>query len=377
MKKNKITTVLALLSLMVLSTFFVGNVNTDAIPVNTNDDFTYDSEAIILDYEVPELPDEEVPEWEINITGIGITELITLNLSYLIDQINTSNLNAYEETVDYKGSNQTIIGFDILQVVQDYADVWYAGEFEFIAEDGYSKSLNATDILYSYYPPALENADIKILLAFAVNGSYLPNSDWAHKGALRLVCPSNQKNEYPTSYWVGNVTDISITDKWKCNVFVNGELETSIPVGFPSEFPDYEYLSYDLTYHSENIKFEGPSILSIFEHIGVDFENITLFQAEAPDFLSTIDKTELTGEKPAILALAANDEYFGFTKGPIRLVGGNLNSWSWLKNCFAIHITVSTESTTPTSSTPGFSSCLVILSLLAIPITYNISKKRK
>ena len=377
MKVSKITLFVAFVCFMMLSTTLVGEINTSATSISTTDEITVDTNIFVQDYEIPELPDEEVPEWEINITGIGISEPITLNLTYLIDQVNTSNLNAFEETINYKGNNQTVIGFDILQLVQDYADVWYAGEFEFIAEDDYSKSLNATEIVYSYYPPALENADIKILLAFAINGSYLPNSDWASKGALRLVCPSNQVITYANSHWVGNVTEVSITDKWKCDVFVNGELETSIPVGLPSEFPDYTYEVYNLTYHSENVKFEGPSILSIFEHIGVSYDNISLFQAEAPDYLSTINKTELIGEKPAILALAANDEYFGFNKGPIRLVGGNLNSWHWLKNCFAIHITTGTETPTSTASVPGFSACLVMLSLLAVPIANNITKKRK
>lgn len=377
MKMSKVSLFVAFVTFMMLSTTLVGELNTNATLTSTTDKITVESDFIAQDYEVPELPNEAIPAWEFNITGIGISEPITLNLTYLIDQVNTSQLNAYEETIDYKGSNQTVIGFDILQLVQDYADVWYAGEFEFIAEDDYSKSLNATEIVYSYFPPALENADIKILLAFAVNGSYLENSDWANKGGLRLVCPANQNVNYFSNYWVGNITEVAITDKWKCDVFVDGKLETSIPVGLPGEFPDYDYLTYNLTYDSENVEFQGISILSIFEHIGVSYENISLFQAEAPDYLSTINKTELIGEKPAILALAANDEYFGFTKGPIRLVGGNLNSWHWLKNCFAIYITTSSDIPTTTAPAPGFGGCLVIVSLLAIPFANNISKKRK
>jgi len=372
-KISKITLFVSFVSLMMLSTTFIGETN--AITTSATSDIAAETEFVAQDYDVPELPDEVIPDWEFNITGIGISEPITLNLTYLIDQVNTSQLNAYEEIIEYKDSNQTVIGFDILQLVQEYADVWYAGEFEFIAEDDYSKSLNATEIVYSYNPPALENADIKILLAFAVNGSYLPNSDWANKGALRLVCPSNQQIDYWSSFWVGNITEVSITDKWKCDVFVDGELETSIPVGLPGEFSDYDYLSYNLTYNSENVQFEGPSILSIFEHLGVSYDNISLFQAEAPDYLSTINKTELIGEKPTILALAANDEYFGFDKGPIRLVGGNLNSWHWLKNCFAIHIT--TGAIQPTADVPGFGTCIVLMSLIAMPIVSKINKKRK
>ena len=372
MKLSKITPLIILGIIFLSSSTLIGNTEVIAEPINEVEEIKIGQEVFLLDYEIPEFPDEAIPDWEINITGIGITNPITLNLSYLIDQVNTSQLNAYEEVVDYKGTNQTVIGFDILQLVQDYADVWYAGVFEFIAEDGYSKSLNATDIVYSYFPPALENADIKILLAFAVNGSYLPNTDWADEGALRLVCPSNQVVDYWSSYWVGNVTEISITDKWKCDVFVNGELEDSIYVGEPTEFSDYDYLEYNLTYKEENVEFEGPSILSILEHIGVDFDDITVFQAQAPDSIATINKTELTGVKPTILAMAGNGDYFGFNRGPMRLIGGNLNGWNWVKNCYAIHITTNT-----TENVPGFSTCIAIISLIAVPITLKISKKRK
>lgn len=367
------------MSIMMISTSFINEVESETTILNTEDVGQYSSEAFIVDYEIPEFPDEALPEWEFNITGIGIAEPVTLNLSYIIDQINTSKLDAYETTVEYKDAMQTIIGFDILQCVQDYAGAWYTGELEFKAQDGYSKSLNATDIVYSYHPPAVEDADIKILLAFAVNGSYLENSDWADKGGLRLVCPSNHEVDYYTSMWVGNVTEIEITEKWKCDIFVNGELETSVPVGLPGEFTDFDYLSYNLTYKEENVEFEGPSILSIIEEVGVDFDNITLFQAEAPDFTATINKSELIGDKPAILAMAGNDEYFGFNRGPIRLIGGNLNGWNWLKSTFALHITVdnSASSPTPTATIPGFSSCSAILALLSIPITMNISKRRK
>ena len=375
MKYGKITPLIVLGIIFLSSSILIGNTDVIAEPINEVEEIKIDKNLFLLDYEIPEFPDEDIPDWEINITGIGIDDPVTLSLSYLIDQVNTSQLDAYEEIVDYKGSTQTVIGFDILQLVQDYADVWYAGVFEFKAEDGYSKSLNATEILYSYFPPALENADIKILLVFAVNGSYLPNTDWADEGALRLVCPSNQVVDYWSSYWVGNVTEISIADKWKCDVFVNGELEDSIYVGEPTEFADYDYLEYNLTYKEENVEFEGPSILSIIEHVGVNFDDITLFQAQAPDSLATINKTELVGTKPTILAMAGNDEYFGFNRGPMRLIGGNLNGWNWLKNCYAIHITTDTSS--PTTNVPGFSTCIAIISLMAIPITIKIYKKRK
>ena len=368
-KIRRIATFIVIMSVFLISTSFVNNVESTVIDSTTPDIINNDSEVIVVDYEVPTLPDETIPEWEFNITGIGLNEPVTLNLTYIIDQINTSKLDAYEEIVEYKDVNQTIIGFDILQCIQEYADVWYAGELTFKAQDGYSKSLNTSDILYSYHPPAIENADIKILLAFVVNGSYLENTDWADKGSLRLVCPSNQKVDYWSSMWVGNITEIEVTEKWKCDVFVDGELETSVEVGAPSEFPNYNYISYNLTYKDENVEFEGPSLLSIFEDLGVDFDDIATFQAQAPDSIATINKTELTGEKPAILAMAGNGEYFGFDRGPYRLIGGNLNGWNWLKNCYAIYVTTGASSQTPTGTIPGFSSCVAILALLAIPIS--------
>jgi len=360
------------LSLMVFTTTLQSSNSISNAPLITNGENIIENNFVTMEYEVPTLPDEVIPEWEFNITGIGITSPVTLNLTYLIEQVNDSYLSAYEQIVEYKGNNQTIIGFDILQLVQYYADVWYAGEFEFIAEDDYSNSINATEIVYSYYPPAVENADIKILLAFAVNGSYLPYSDWADKGVLRVVAPSNTKYTYENKHWVSNVTEISITERWNCNIYVNNELKTSIPVNTEDTFTDFDYLTYELAYKSENTEFGGISILSIFEYLDIELDDITLFQAEAPDFLSTINKTELIGEKPAILGLTINNEYFGFDKGPIRLIGGNLNSWNWLKNCFALHITVGT-----TQDVPGFSSCASIFALLIITALPVIIKKRK
>ena len=330
--------------------------------------------TVINAYEAPTLPGGPHPVWEFNITGIGFSDPITLNLSYLLDEVVAENLKAYEEEVVYKDNNQTIIGFDILDLIQGYADVWYAGELAFTAEDDYSKSLNTTDILYSYYPPALEAANIKIIMAFAINGSYLPDSDWADKGALRLCVPSNSQVTYFNNMWVGNVTEISVTERWSCNVFINDQFETAITIDDPGTFTDYDYLSYNLTYHSESTKFEGPSILSIFDYLNVEYNDIALFKVAAPDFIATIDKSELLSEKPAILAMEINDEYLGFNGGPYRLVGGVLNSWNWLKNCMAIYIT--TNSTAPTNTSPGFTWILTSLALLSVPMIAVLFRKR-
>ena len=97
---------------------------------------------------------------------------------------------------------------------------------------------------------------------------------------------------------------------------------------------------------------------------------------------------KLNGPKQAILALAMNDNYLGFNRGPFRLIGGNLNSWNWLKNCCCIYITTAPPTTTPsepptsepttppTSGTPGFLlfSTIVAISLIAI-VAFVIKKK--
>lgn len=377
MKINRIFSIVVIFSLTVIISSSMLNIGQNNLVVATSEDPSIRNTFKPKAYEAPTLPAETHPDWKINITGIGFTEPITLNLTYLLDEVIAENLNAYQEVVDYKGNNQTIIGFDILDLIQDYADVWYAGELTFTAEDDYSKSLNVSEILYSYYPPALENADIKILLAVAVNGSYLPNSDWADKGALRLVVPSNSRITYFNNMWVGNVTEISISERWACDFYVDEVFETSVIVDEPATFTDYDYLTYNLTYHSESTKFEGPSILSIFEYINVDYDNIALFKAEAPDFIATIDKTELIGEKPAILTMKINNEYLGFNSGPYRLVGGVLNSWNWLKNCMAIHISTNSTSQSPTNTSPGYTFVVTALSLTSIPMLAITVRKRK
>ncbi|MBD3192362.1 MAG: hypothetical protein GF308_17115 [Candidatus Heimdallarchaeota archaeon] len=308
----------------------------------------------ITAYEVPPLPEGEIPDWELNLTGIGIAAPVTLNLSYLVHQINASQLNAYEEVVDYKGNNQTIVGIDILDLVQDYGGAWYAGEIEAIAEDGYSKSFAAKEIVYSLHPPAAEEGNIRILLAFAINGSYFPATDWADEGCLRIVAPSNQMYTYRYSYWVSNVTELSITDRWKCDFYVDGVLETSIEANTEETYTDVDYLEINLMYHDELTTFEGPSILSVLDFIGVSTDQISEIIAGAPDANNTLTVSELGGDKPAILALAMDEEYMGFNRGPFRLVGGNLNSWNWLKNCHQIIITTAepTTSEPPTTSTP-------------------------
>lgn len=309
----------------------------------------------IAKYEVPPLPEGSVPDWELNITGIGITTPVTLNLTYLINQINESQLDAYEEIVDYKGNNQTIVGIDILDLVQDYGGAWYAGEIEAIAEDGYSKSFTATELLYSLHPPPAEEGNIRILLVFAINGSYFPGTDWADEGCLRMVAPSNQMYDYRYSYWVGNVTELSITERWTCDFYVDGDLETSVEANTEETYTDFDYLEINLMYHDELTAFEGPSILSILDFIGVSTDQISEIIACAPDANNTLTVSELGGDKPAILALAMDGEYLGFNRGPFRLVGGNLNSWNWLKNCYQIVITTEPPTTStppPTTSTP-------------------------
>ncbi|HUT80769.1 MAG TPA: hypothetical protein VMZ29_06145 [Candidatus Bathyarchaeia archaeon] len=336
-------------------------------------DYSVPSVGLILtEYVIPTLPGGPAPNWNLSITGIGLTEAVQLNLTYLIDEINAGNLPAYEQVAEYSGANQTLIGIDILTLVQNYANVWYAGEFTFIAEDDYSVAINATDIVYSMFPPVLESADIKILLAFAVNGSYLQDSDWAHKGGLRLAPPSNLEHQYFKSAWVGNVTEISISDRWKCHVYVDGQLETSISIGDESSYTDIDYLTYNLTYKFENTKFAGPSVTSILFSIGVSLDEISLIQAEAPDAIALVNATEFGGIKPAILCQAINDEYIGFNKGPFRLVGGDLSSFHWIKNCFALHITTMQL----TSSVPGFCIVATIGALVSMPIVNTIIKKR-
>ncbi|NHJ87959.1 MAG: hypothetical protein FK734_21020 [Asgard group archaeon] len=326
-------------------------------------------------YEIPTLPGGPVPDWDINITGIGITNTMQLNLSYLVDEILAGNLYAYEQTIEYKDNTQVIIGIDILQLVQNYGGAWYAGEFTFYAEDGYSKSLNATNIVYSYHPPPLEVSDIKILLAFAVNGTYLEDSDWADEGAIRLVCPSNNEYTYFSNMWVGNVTEISVEERWMCHVFVNDELITSIEADTADTYTTIDYLTYDLYYHEEITEFQGPSVLSILDFIGISLDNITKFEAVAPDNLAIINVSELAGDKPAMLAMIVGGEYLGFNGGPMRLVGGNLGTNFWMKNCYELHITTIDAPTTVVA--PGFGVCTAIFALISMPAISVIIRRRK
>lgn len=328
-------------------------------------------------YVIPTLPVGPVPNWNLSITGIGLTEAVQLNLSYIVDEINVGNLPAYEQVIPYSGKNQTLIGFDILSLVQNYAGVWYAGEFTFYAEDGYSVTLNATEIIYSMHPPPVEDTEIKILVAFAVNGSYLLDSDWAYKGGMRFVPPNNLEHSYAKSYWVGNLTEISISDNWKCHIYVDGELETSIVIGDADSYgTEIDYIDYLLTYHSALTKFEGPSVLSILESIDVSYEEIEYIEAFAPDTSALINKTAFGGTKPAILAQAIDDEYIGFDGGPYRLVGGDLGSFNWMKNCYALYIIKSTPSTSPTISAPGFCIVGTIIALISMPILNTIFRKK-
>ncbi|MFW9924163.1 MAG: molybdopterin-dependent oxidoreductase [Candidatus Thorarchaeota archaeon] len=321
-------------------------------------------------YAIPELPDEDLPAWEINITGIGITTYIPLQLSDLIEDVNNSILKAYEETITYKDASQTIIGIDILDLIQKYAGVWYGGNIDFIAEDDYSVQLPATQIMYSYYPPVAESADIKILLAFAVNGSYLENSDWNDKGGLQLVCPSNLEFTYTNNFWNSNITEISIVDRWICDIIVDDILETSVPVTSEMYYTEYDYLKYNLTVDSESTQFEGPSLLSILEYIEVDVDSIQEILVSAPDYTTPIDVSEISGEYPTILATKINGETYGYNKGPFRLVGGNLPSFHWMKNLYKISI-----STNATVNTPSYGFICTLTVLFGIAFSSIIRKR--
>ncbi|MEA2070992.1 MAG: hypothetical protein U9O98_06840 [Asgard group archaeon] len=318
------------------------------------------------------LPSEPIPDWEINITNTDMLENVTLTLSDLIDFFNNDTIDAYEEYVIHHGNNQTVIGFDLLNLVQKFVNGWNAGGIEVCAEDGFCRTFSAEELVYSLYS---YEPNVKILLAFAVNGSYLPNTDWADDGALRMVVPSNDKYTYFGSYWVTNVTLLEVNDQWTCDFYINGQYNTSVTALAKEEYSDIVYLENELTYHGEPHLFGGPSIASILDLIGIISENITEFKASAPDANQTIPVSSLTD---AALATTIDRNYLGFNGGPFRLVGLNLNMWDWLKNVHAIYITLNTTTTTtPTETTtpvPGYLTLTGLGVLLAIHV---ISKKKR
>jgi hypothetical protein len=316
------------------------------------------------------LPSGTVPDWDLNITGIGLPTTVMLNLSYIVDLVNDSAVDAYEETVVYKGNNQTIIGVDVLDLMQVCADVWYGGAVDVIAEDRYSKEFSAVEILYSIYTH--ESADVKILLAFAVNGTYLKDSDWADNGALRMVAPSNSRYTYFNSYWVGNVSQLNVTKRWTCDVFVDEVLTHSVPVNTEATYANYNYTTVNLMYHGDMHDFEGPTLESIIEEAGVTLSELSSLKGGAADTNNTIAIAEVPD---AILAIAMDDEYFGFNRGPYRLVGANLVPWNWLKNMHALYLYTAEPSPT-TNPLPGYLFIGSLLTLVSLTMAVFVYKKR-
>ena len=130
---------------------------------------------LFFELEIGEIPEIQIDEWTLNITGVVDNELI-FNYENLT-QMDSVKIIATLECVDAPFGTAEWEGVPLINILELAGLLVTAQDLVFYAADNYTDSLNL-----------IEASADNILLAFKMNGEELPR---AHGYPIRLVCPDH------------------------------------------------------------------------------------------------------------------------------------------------------------------------------------------
>ncbi|MHA1166900.1 MAG: hypothetical protein ACTSRU_03690 [Candidatus Hodarchaeales archaeon] len=331
---------------------------------------------------VYEVPPSSVPEGEITITGLEVAQDINVSFSEISTMITNSTLEWYTETISFEGSSYSCGGIDPLQLLDQF-NIWYPGNIRFQGRES-ETIIDAKQIQYGLNPRNGESdpENLKILLCLALDGNWLQDStEWSSDGPAKLICPSNSLWTYESSDFIKNVNTINITSYYSIPVSLDGNIVGYIDLHNATNTELFNYTSYDIISGGEVLNYAGPTIKSIGEQFGIDLDGITGVSISTVDlstpYFITWSKF-VNGMNDVILAILFEDEPVGYTKGPFRLVGGDLARWEYIKYVWSLDFQTTEKQssiTTPVASTPGFDLSAILLVSIATCGMFSFRKR--